>query len=122
MKTNLQDFLDALDAGVAQELIAVLLSDVSLGVTSTEGKKEGEIVLKLKISKMGDDQVVINHTITHKIPNSKGHKSEERSGQTPFYVNAGGELTLIRKNQTEIEFPAGSNIEKLESKKKFDVG
>ena len=120
MKTNLPEFLEGLDAGIVEERLAALLSDVSLGVTSIEGKKDGEIVLKLKVSKVGDDQVMIAHTITHKIPNAKGSKSEERSGQTPFYVNAGGGLTLIRKNQGELEFPENSNIAKIEPKK-FNV-
>lgn len=119
-KTNLPFFLEALDAGIVEERIAKTLSDVALGVTSTDGKATGEIVVKFKLSKINDDQVTVTHTITHKIPNAKGFKSEERSGQTPFYVNAGGELTLLRKDQGELEFPEGSNIEKIETKK-FNV-
>lgn len=96
MKTDVNDFIGELGAGVVAEQLGTLLSSCSLGtVHHGVGAKKGKITLELTISQMGEnEQVVVSHKLLHKTPTKRGTQSEDMTAETMFYVGRGGQLTI----------------------------
>ena len=107
--TDVQKFLSELYGGVVEEKLSYLLSSVALGaMINGHNNKKGELVLKLKFSRMNDDQVAISHSISHKTPTTRGHTAETDISDTVMYVGRGGnmQVTPHRENpagQTTVE-------------------
>lgn len=99
--TDVEKFLEDLNGGVLKDQLAYVLSDVASGVTTHS--KVGEVVLKLKLSQIGDagsTQISVKAELSHKTPTGRGSKSESIATETPMHVNSGGEITMF-PNHTE---------------------
>lgn len=94
--TNVDDFIDELNAGVFKEKLAVILSDVALGVIQHgEKNRKGKITIEMSFQKVGEnDQVVISHKLAHQTPTKRGKRSEEDTTETPMFVGRGGALSI----------------------------
>ncbi|MGV6989631.1 hypothetical protein ACWA5Z_12210 [Testudinibacter sp. P80/BLE/0925] len=99
MKTNLQDFLDELDASVFVSKVATALSQVALGTVTHD--KQGKVILEFTLKKMESDsdsstnsKVQISHKLIYSQPTKRGKVSEEDTTATPMYVHKGGRLSV----------------------------
>ena len=93
--TDVTQFLGELDAGIFEQKLAHLISQVALGTQlHGEGPKKGQIAIKLDFQRLNDDQVVITHSLAHKTPTSRGHTTEVDMNTTYMYVARGGKVTI----------------------------
>lgn len=95
-QTNIDTFINDLNAGVFKEKLAHILSECALGtVIHGNGRKKGKVTVELTIEQVGDnDQVIVSHTLSHITPTKRGKRSEEDSTQTPMFVGKGGVMTI----------------------------
>jgi hypothetical protein len=102
--TNVPDFLGELDGGVFETKIASALNEVALGVMNNGSA--GEVTLKFKVAPMSksreEKRVMITHKMSYVRPTPRGKFSEEDTTETPMYVNRGGELTILPKDQGQL--------------------
>ena len=95
MKTNVDEFISELGAGVLKEKLAAALSEVALGAVINGGPVKGKLSLDLTISQMGDNsQVIISHRITTSVPTRRGKRTEEDTTETAMFVGRGGAMTI----------------------------
>jgi hypothetical protein len=100
-RTNFQQIVEDMNAGVFVEQINRALSDVAANV-ATYGKK-GEVVLKFRFKRIGNsNQVVIDHGIKSVIPLERGKITEEHESETPMHVAKGGKLSLYPHEQGDL--------------------
>lgn len=94
-QTNVDDFLESLNAGIFKEKLAVMLSAAAMGtVLHGEKSKKAKIGLEFSIIKVGENnQVVVSHKLTSNIPTKRGRKIEEDTTETPQFVGRGGKLS-----------------------------
>lgn len=104
-KTDVMEFLNSLEGGVLVEALGNIISDVGFATRNVDSRVKGKIVLTLNFDKLNDNQLMIDHKVEFKRPTSKGSISEDRTSQTPMYVNRGGELSLLSKDQDDIFAP-----------------
>lgn len=101
MSTNVQEFIDDLEAGTFSDRVSQALSNVALGVVST-GKK-GKVVIQFDIGRIGESsQVTIDHSLTYTKPTAKGKVVEQTSSNTPMHVNKGGKITWSPEDQMQM--------------------
>ncbi|ECA4811390.1 hypothetical protein G6K67_000479 [Salmonella enterica subsp. enterica serovar Rubislaw] len=93
-------FIDDLDAGVFANKFGAVLNEVANGVISTN--KKGKVIIELEVSSLDENRVSIAHKLKFNRPTMRGSKSEEDTTNTPMYVNKGGELTLLPKDQGQL--------------------
>lgn len=99
-KEQLIDALGELDCGNFIEKIAAQLSETAMSVLHTDGKKKGEVTIKLSLSKVGNsDQLIIESAMAHKTPTKRGHKSEIDTTETPMFVGKGGVLSITQPRE-----------------------
>lgn len=99
-----------LDAGVFEEKLARILSDVA-GATIDHSAK-GQVIIQLDLKRIGQsDQVQIDHTIKYKRPTSNGDISENNKTTTPMYVGSKGALSFFPEKQNQM-FDKKGQIEK----------
>ena len=98
-KTNINDFINQLNAGVFKDKAALVLSEAALGtVLHGHGKRKGEVTIKLTLQQVGDnEQIIISHKISHKTPTKRGFKSEEDTTETPMFVGKGGVMSVTQQ-------------------------
>ncbi|EBM5663470.1 hypothetical protein L3L93_001605 [Salmonella enterica] len=99
-QTNVENFIKELDGGVFIDKVGAVLSEVALGVNSTN--KKGKVIIEMELSSLDENRVSIAHKLKFNRPTMRGSKSEEDTTNTPMYVNKGGELTLFRKDQGQL--------------------
>lgn len=95
-KTNVDDFVGELGAGVFKEKLAHVISDAALAtVMHGIGNKKGKVTIELTFQQIGEnEQVVVSHKLSSSIPTKRGKKSEEDTTDTPMFVGKGGVLTI----------------------------
>ncbi len=93
--TNVQDFMGALGAGTVEKKLGMLLSSCAEGVVlHGNGKKTGEVNLKLKLQQVGENnQVTVVSVISHTTPTPTGKKSEDDSTMSVMHVAKRGKMT-----------------------------
>lgn len=100
VKTNIHDMLSDMSGGTLAEQIGHAISCVADGVTSFGGK--GKITLTLDLARIGEsNQVNTKHTLVYIEPTMRGERREKTTGQTPLYVNQGGEVTAMPRKQMD---------------------
>lgn len=98
-KTDVNDFLNSLNAGVFSNQLGAALSDVGAGVV--EHGKKGKVVITLEFSRIGEsNQVKINHKLDYLVPTKRGSRREDTALDTPMYVTPNG-IELFQTNPTE---------------------
>jgi len=102
-KTNVDDFIDELNAGVFKQKLGVILSDVAFGVIAHgEKNRKGKVTIEMNFQKVGEnDQVIITHKLAHSTPTKRGKKSEEDTTETPMFVGKGGVLSVLPPKENE---------------------
>lgn len=96
--TDLNEFMNNLNAGVFSAQVAQALSDVSAGVV--EHGKKGKVTLTFEISQIAQShQVKINHKLDFAQPTKRGQKREDSALDTPMHVTANG-LVLFLSDPT----------------------
>lgn len=99
--TDVPQFMGELGAGVFEEKLAHILSDVASAVLTNS--KQGEVSIKLKMKRVGStDQVNVEHTLAYKKPKKRGQISEDDSQETVMYVNEGFNLSQFPENQMDM--------------------
>lgn len=101
MSTNVSQFFSDLDAGVFEEKLSRVLSEVAAAVIDHD--RQGEVTVKLTLKRIGNShQVGIKHKLHYKRPTAKGQVTEDNTTETPMYVGTRGRLSLFPENQTEM--------------------
>ena len=95
-KTNLNEFMGELGAGVFGEKFVHALQSAALGTLhASNGSKKGKVTVELTFQQVGDnDQVIISHKLASSIPTLRGKKMEEDLTETPMFVGKGGVLSI----------------------------
>lgn len=95
------EMLGDLDAGVFMQKVSHALRTVALAVC--EHDRKGKVVFELELDKMGDSrQVILSHTLKLLKPTRRGKASEEDTTNTPMYVGAKGELSIMPFKQGDL--------------------
>ena len=101
MTTNVSTFFTDLDAGVFEEKLSRVLSEVAGAVIDHD--RQGEVTIKLTMKRIGNShQVGIKHKLHYKRPTNKGQVTEDNTTETPMYVGARGSLSLFPESQTSM--------------------
>lgn len=101
MATKVEKFFADLDAGLFEEKLSSVLSDVAAAVVD-HGTK-GEVTIKLSMSQIGNGhQVAVHHSLEYKRPTTRGHQSEKDTTSTPMHVGTKGALSFFPENQTQM--------------------
>jgi len=100
--TDVAQFIGELGAGVTEEKLAHMLTEVCGAVIGQQ--KAGEVSLKLKIKPAGSstDQVSIEHTLAYKRPKKRGVISEDDAQETIMYVNEGNNPSQFPEHQMDM--------------------
>ena len=95
-KTNVQDFIGELNAGVLVDQLGLMLSEAALAtVINGNGSKKGKVGLEFTFQQIGEnDQVIVVARLTKSVPTKRGKKTEENATDTPMFVGKGGVLTI----------------------------
>ncbi|KZZ72442.1 hypothetical protein A3765_28385 [Oleiphilus sp. HI0130] len=95
-QTNVDDFIEELNAGIFKEKLAHTLSDAALGVViNGNGVKKAKVKIEFTLSQVGDnEQVLIAHKLAHEIPTKRGKRAEEDITETSMFVGKGGVMTI----------------------------
>lgn len=101
VKTNIHELFDDMKGGALSNQIGHAISDVADAVTTHGGK--GKVMLTLDFAQIpGSNQVNTKSTMVYIAPTSQGERREKTVGQTPLYVNQGGEVTSMPRKQADI--------------------
>lgn len=100
MSTNIEEFIQDLDAGVFAQKLSRALSDVAGGVCDHE--KKGKVVIELDIQKLGSSQVNITHSLKYAKPTKNGEQTEKNITKTAMHVGSGGRMTFFPENQHQM--------------------
>lgn len=99
--TNTQEFLADLEAGVFEQKLGKILSDVAAAVVDNDRK--GKVTVDFTLERIGNSyQVQVNHKLSYAKPTLHGKSSEESTTSTPMYVGTGGRLTLFPEGQEQL--------------------
>lgn len=99
--TDVSQVLNELNGGAFEQMVGTALSDVAMGVAAHG--KDGEVVIKLKLKRIGDGRTVsIGHTLSFSVPTARGKRGEETTAETPMHVNSGGNVTLFPEDQHDL--------------------
>jgi len=111
-KTDVNQFLAELNAGILKEKLAYTLSEAALAtVVHGNGKKKAKVAIEFTLGQVGEnEQVIVSAKIAHKMPTKRGVKSEEDTTETPMFVGIGGRLSIgvpqeDNNGQSDIENP-----------------
>ena len=99
--TDVSQFIGELGAGVIEEKLAVMISQVASQVVALE--KQGEVNITLKFEKFGSaDQVKIKHKIVAKHPLKYGSSMTDDVRESVMCVNEQGDVTQFPENQVDM--------------------
>ena len=113
MSTNVQNFISDLDAGVFEEKLSRILSDVAGAVIDNSGP--GKVILQFDLKQIGDTyQVSVKHKLSFIRPTRYGKASEEDIKETPMHVGTRGALSLFPENQSQMFDKHGQAVAETE--------
>lgn len=96
--TNVDDFLEGLNAGLFKQMVASTLSSAALGAIQYGDKKRGsKVTLEFTINRLNDnehcDQLRIRHKVSRTICTPTGDKGENSTTESVMFVGRGGRMT-----------------------------
>jgi hypothetical protein len=101
MATNVEKFIDELDAGVFAEKLSQMLSDAA-GATIDHGRKS-KVIIELTMEQIASShQVNVTHVLKYERPTGKGDIRERNKTATPMYVGSRGALSFFPENQSQM--------------------
>lgn len=95
--TDIAGFVSELGGGSVEGILQQLLTSVGIATAVHGGKKTGEIDLKLKFARIGDDgsnQVKVTATLSNQKPTSRGKTTETVEYDTVFFVSNEGGVSI----------------------------
>lgn len=99
--TNVQEFIENLDAGMLEKQLGIALSDVSAAAVDHGGV--GEVTIKFTIKPItGTHQVHCAHSLKFVKPTSSGKATEELARATVLHVGKYGRLSLAPETQLDM--------------------
>ena len=99
--TDVSKFISDLDAGVFEEKLGAILSEVASSVVDQE--KGGKVNIALSFKKInGSCQVIVEHKLSYSLPTKRGSRSEEDKTSTPLHVGVGGVLSFFPEAQVSM--------------------
>lgn len=108
MTTDVKEFLSDLDAGVFEQQLSKMISEVAGAVL--DHNQMGKVSIILEMKRIGTSaQVMINEKLVYVRPTSKGKISEEYTTETPMYVGRRGKVSLFPEDQGQL-FDKEGNI------------
>lgn len=101
--TDLDHFLNTLDAGTVRESLEHLLSHVSANVI--DQSRKGQIVLTIDLERIDESYMVkARSKLKYTHPTGKqGERSETAISTTPYYVGQRGKLTFTPDTQGDLK-------------------
>jgi hypothetical protein len=100
MTTDVNEFFTDLDAGVFEQKLSKVLSDVAAAVV--EHGRKGELTIKLDMSQIGNsNQVMIKSKMSFARPTTRGTAKEDETTQTPMFIGKKG-LSMLPENQGQM--------------------
>ncbi|MBV2138551.1 MAG: hypothetical protein KUF79_17225 [Candidatus Thiodiazotropha sp. (ex Ctena orbiculata)] len=106
MSTDVSQFFADLDAGIFEQKLSDILSEVAGAVIDTSEHKAGaagKVTIELDISRIGSSyQVAVDHKLKFTMPTQYGKRSEENKKSTPMHVGKGGRLTFFPEDQSQL--------------------
>lgn len=104
MSTDTDKFIKDLEAGVFDEKMSRILSEVAAAVVDHGEKgKKGKVTLTFELSRLGKGyQVMVKHQIAAVVPHDRGKYTDEDTGETPLYVGPKGALSFFPPDQTQL--------------------
>lgn len=101
MTTNVGQFFTDLGAGVFDQKLSAVLSDVAGAVM--DHNKAGKVTIELNMKRLGEShQVVVAHKLKFDRPTSRGKAMEEDTTETPMHVGAKGSLSFFPPDQGQL--------------------
>ena len=104
MSTDVGQFVQDLEAGVFDEKVSRVLSEVAAAVVNHgENGKTGKVVLTFDMSRLGKgSQVMIKHKIETVVPHARGKFTDSDLGETPMYVGRKGTISFFMPDQSQM--------------------
>lgn len=97
--TDVNDFIQSMNAGVFAKQLGDALSAVAAGCV--EHGKQGQVTVTFKLKQIAQShQVNVTHTLDFVEPTKRGKRREDTTLDTPFYVTPDG-LQLFMTNPTD---------------------
>ncbi|MCU7917100.1 MAG: hypothetical protein KZQ95_01925 [Candidatus Thiodiazotropha sp. (ex Epidulcina cf. delphinae)] len=119
MTTDVSQFISDLDAGIFEEKVSAILSEVAGAVIDISEHKlgvTGKVSLEFTIGRIGSSyQVQVDHTLKYARPTLHGKKSEENKKSTPMHVGKGGRMTFFPEDQSQLFTKTGDPATKPEN-------
>jgi len=101
MKTDVQKFIEELEASIFEQKLGEALAEVSQAVVNFN--KAGSINIKLDFKQQGtSQQVEIKHKLTFNVPDITGKTNKERTTKTVMHVGKKGYLSIYDENQGDM--------------------
>lgn len=106
MSTDVSQFISDLDAGIFEQKVSAILSEVATAVIDNSEYKSGvtgKVAIELNMTRIGSSyQLQVDHTLKYTMPTQHGKKSEENKKSTPMHVGKGGRMTFFPEDQTQL--------------------
>lgn len=97
--TNVEAFIQDLDAGQFERMLGLALSRVAASVVDND--REGKVKVEFTIKRIaGSHQVHVAHSLAFERPTADGTAGEKTKRTTVFHVGKYGRLTLAPETQT----------------------
>lgn len=98
---DITDFLTDLEGGVFAAIVGRAIQVAAAGTVTHE--KNGKVTISLDFAQVASSrQVIVKHTVAYSEPTEHGKATEERTTQTPMYVNQDGSVSLVPASQTDL--------------------
>ena len=99
--TDIDQFLDEVDAGLLKTKIKGCIDEIALAVAATGG--DGKITLSLSFKNAkGRDEVNVEHKLVSVKPTKRGKQTGEDNGSTPMFIGRHGKVTLYDETQQDM--------------------
>lgn len=95
-QTDVNDFIEELNAGIFKDKLGTVLSEAALGVMiHGNGKKNAKVKIEFTLTQIGDnEQVIVSHKLATDVPTKRGKQCIEDTTETPMFVGKGGVMTV----------------------------
>lgn len=97
MATQVDKFVADLDGGEFEQKLSKVLSMTAGAVM--DNNKAGEVAIKLTVSRLSMQQVMVTTELKFSRPTARGKQVEHEKTSTPMYVGEKGKMTFFPEKQ-----------------------
>jgi hypothetical protein len=112
MSTQVDKFVSDLDGGEFEHKLSKVLSMVAGSVM--DNNKGGEITIKLTVSRLSVQQVMVTHELKFTRPTARGKQTETEKNGTPMFVGEKGAMSFFPEKQAVMFNKTGDILAKDE--------